>query len=271
LQHHIREAERANRAFWDEVAPVHLRSYGIEGLLAGKSRIDGIQRRELYPISGKRLLHLQCHIGTDTLSLALDGARVTGVDFSPESLAIARDLAQRMGIAAEFIEASVLALPGPIAEQYDIVYTSKGVLCWIGDIDAWARGIAQLLIPGGTFYILEGHPALFMFDDTQAGELRIKYPYFHRDDPVHFDDEHPDYSDATYIPKHKTYEWNWTLGDIVNALVRHGLEIELLNEHDRLFYKGMPGMVAVDEEWWVLPEYEGMIPLSFSLRARKRE
>jgi len=262
-------AEGANRLHWDEVAPVHLKSYGIEGLLAGVSRIDGIQQRELYPVAGKDLIHLQCHIGTDTLSLALDGARVTGVDFSGASLAIARELAGKMRILAEFIEANVLDLMPRVTRKYDIVYTSKGVLCWIRDIEKWAETIAFLLKDGGVFYIFESHPLSCIFDDTQAGAPRVKYAYFHRDEPLHFDDEHPDYSDSSYVPVNKTYEWIWTLADVVGALLRHGLRIELLNEHHRAFHPALPGMVETSDGWWELPGYEGMIPFSFSLRARK--
>ena len=152
-------AEATNQAHWDEVASVHLKSYGIEGLLNGVSRIDSIQKREFYPISGKDLIHLQCHIGTDTISLALDGANVTGVDFSGESIKIAKDLAARVQsrtgrtFKAEFYQANVLDLKSVTSQKYDIVYTSKGVLCWIRDIRLWADTVSYLLRPGGVFYL----------------------------------------------------------------------------------------------------------------------
>ena len=261
--------EDANQAHWDEVAPVHFRSYGIEGLLAGISRIDSIQKRELYPVSGLDLIHLQCHIGTDTLSLALDGATVTGVDFSGKSIAMARELAARMGIKAEFIQANVLELAPLVSKKYDVVYTSKGVLCWISDIDKWAQTISRLLRNNGTFYILESHPMVSMLDDSTEGIPPIKYPYFHQTEPIYFADAHSDYSDSSYIPKNKTYEWTWSLSDIVNSLIRHGLRIELLNEHDRLFHRAFPDMTRTEDDWWMLKGLEGKVPLSFSLRARK--
>jgi SAM-dependent methyltransferase len=262
-------AENANRLHWDEIAPVHLKSYGIDRLLAGVSCIDEIQKREFYPVAGKDLIHLQCHIGTDTLSLALDGARVTGVDFSGASIAIARELAAKMRIPAEFIEANVLDLIPQVSRKYDIVYTSKGVLCWIRDIEKWADVIASLLKDHGVFYMLESHPLSCMFDDTKEGEPRIRYSYFHRDAPLHFDDEHPDYSDSSYVPVNKTYEWIWSLSDVVGALLRRGLRLELLNEHDRAFHRALPGMSETSDGWLELPGYEGMIPFTFSLRARK--
>ena len=258
-----------NRAHWDEIAPIHLKAYRVDTLLSGVSLIDPIQKSEFYPIQGKSLLHLQCHIGTDSLSLALDGAKVTGVDFSPQSVKIARELAQKINIPAEFIVADVLDLSKADLGSYDIVYTSKGVLCWISDIDKWAGTVSSHLKDGGVFYIFETHPTLLMFDDTQPGRFEIRYPYFHRSEPIHFDDDHPDYADTSYIPRNKTYEWQWSLSDILNALVRHGLTIEFLNEHDQCFYQALPDMTQTSEGWWILKGYEGMIPMAFSLLARK--
>jgi SAM-dependent methyltransferase len=262
-------AERTNRDHWDEIASIHLRSYDIDGLLNGISGIDKIQKRELYPVEGKDLIHLQCHIGTDTLSLALDGAKVTGVDFSSKSIEIARQLAARMNLEADFIEANVLDLKGLISKKYDIVYTSKGVLCWIRDLDRWAETISYLLKEGGCFYILETHPMVLMFDDTLESDLQIKYPYFHQDEPTHFDDDHPDYADKTYVPRNKTYEWTWSLSEIVNALIRNGLKIELLKEYDELFYEAFPKMGKSSDNWFFLEKYKGMVPLTFTLLARK--
>jgi ubiquinone/menaquinone biosynthesis C-methylase UbiE len=264
------DAEAANRAHWDEIAPIHLESYGIEGLLAGVSRIDEIQKGELYPVKGKDIIHLQCHIGTDTLSLALDGANVTGIDFSSKSIVIAKELATKMKLSVEFYEANVLELNEIISTKYDIVYTSKGVLPWISDIEKWAETIAFLLKENGIFYIMEIHPVAYMFDDTKEGDLEIKYPYFHQKEPIHFNDDYPDYSDSSYIPVNKTYEWMWSLSDIVNSLIRNGLKIEMINEYDKSFYKALPGMTVIENDWWILKKYKGMIPLTFTLLARKQ-
>jgi ubiquinone/menaquinone biosynthesis C-methylase UbiE len=263
------KAEDTNRAHWDEVAPIHLKSYGIDGLMAGISRIDAVQKNEFYPVRGKDLIHLQCHIGTDTLSLAIDGANVTGVDFSAKSIAIARELAAKMHIPAEFIVANVLELKGMTSRKYDIVYTSKGVLPWISDIGRWGETVSDLLKENGVFYILESHPAFYIFEDSTADDLQIRYPYFHQKEPIHFADDHPDYSDSSYIPVNKTYEWMWTLSDIMNALIQSGLTIEMLNEYGRYYYQALPGMTRTEDGWWELGKYRGMIPLTFSLRARK--
>lgn len=262
--------EEANRAHWDEIAPVHLKSYKIDGLLAGVSKIDDIQKQELNPITGKDLIHLQCHIGTDTLSLALDGAHVTGVDFSEQSLEIARALCQQLNLNVEFILANVLELQVLITRKFDIVYTSMGALCWISDIEKWAETVAFLLKPGGTFYVMDTHPFFNIYDQDNNGELEIKYPYFSQPEPLHFEDNFPDYADHTYIPNTKTYEWTWSLSEIVNALIKNGLEIEFIHEYDKLFFQAYPDMVEVDDGWWVFEHLRGKIPLTFSLRARKK-
>ncbi len=265
-----KEAERINRAHWDEIAPVHLKSYGIDDLLSGVSRIDNIQKQELYPVKGKDLIHLQCHIGTDTISLSFDGANVTGVDFSSESIKIAKELSLKLHTNTKFIEANVLDLKEITTTTYDVVYTSKGILSWISDINRWAETIAFLLKEDGIFYIMEIHPVLYMFDDTNTDDLKIKYSYFNHNNPIHFDDDHPDYSDSTYIPTNKTYEWIWSLSDVINALIHNGLIIEMINEYYRLFYQALPEMVLTEDGWWILPKYNGMIPLMFTLRARKK-
>jgi hypothetical protein len=167
------------------------------------------------------------------------------VAFSSKSIAIARELAATMELAAEFIEANVLDLRGIVTRKYDVVCTSKRVLCWIGNIRAWARTVASLL-RDGVFYMLEGHALVSMFDDDD-----------------------PDYEDGSYVPVNKTFEWTWSISDVVNALIGRGLSIELLDEHDRTFHRALPGMTRAPDGWWVLRGHQGMIPRSFSLRARK--
>ena len=174
-----------------------------------------------------------------------------------------------MNLKADFIVANVLELQSIVFHRYDVVYTSKGVLCWISEIDKWAETVAYLLKEGGIFYILETHPLVTMYDDAIGDHLQIRYPYFHQSEPIHFDDDHADYSDSTYIPKNKTYEWTWSLSDVVNALIRHGLRIEFLNEHDRLFHNAFPGMVQTQDGWWILEKYKGKVPFTFSLGAGK--
>ena len=266
------EAEKLNKIFWDEIAPIHEKSYDIKSLKNKISQIDEIQKNEFYPIKNKSLLHLQCHIGTDSISLALDGANVTAVDFSEKSIEIAKKLNNKIGTGIRFIVSSVFDLKNKLNEKFDIVYTSMGVLCWISDIRKWAEIISYYLKKDGIFYIMETHPIKNIFDDTVENDLKVKHSYFNQNEPVCFDDDWPDYSDysdQTYVPKNKSYEWTWSLSDIIKALIENGLQIELLNEYDKLFFKGFKGMVEDKNGWWYLEKYKGKIPYTFSLRARK--
>jgi len=264
------QAEQTNRALWDEVAPVHYKAYQeVEILRGGGSALEKIELDEIGEVSGKTLLHLQCHIGTDTLSWARQGAIVTGVDFSPESLAHARRLGQELGLAATFVQSSVYDLRDALDGQFDIVYTSRGVLCWLRDLNEWARVIAHFLKPGGIFYIMETHPISYIFEETQPGVLAIANRYFHQAKPTLWDEPYPDYADGDYIPQHPSYEWEWSLSDIFNGLLKAGLVIESYNEYERIFFKRFPGMLEGPEGWYTLPQYAGKLPLLFTLKASK--
>lgn len=258
-----------NNLFWNEVAPVHVKSYNIEKLKDKKSLLSSIELDDLGDMKNKKLLHLQCHIGTDSISLSYEGAKVTGVDFSKESIDAAKKLAKELNTDINFIESNIYDIEKKLEEKFDIVFTSKGVLCWLKNIKEWGRLIAKYLKIGGFFYIMEIHPFKYMLDDTLTDEVKIKYSYFHKDNPVCFDDEYPDYSEKNYIPKSPTYEWNWSLSDILNALISSGLRIEFVREYDRLFYNGLPGMVRDKDGWWFLPKYKGMLPLTYTIKATK--
>jgi len=263
----IADPEEQNMAFWNEVAPVHYRSYDIASLRKGHSLIDNVLRRELYPVAGKSIVHLQCHIGTDTLSLAMDGATVTGVDFSHDSLAIARTLAQELGLPVRFVEANVLNLTEVLRETFDLVYTTKGVLCWIRDLGRWGEVIAHLLKPGGLLYLMDGHPFLPMLGATAHAPEQTDF-YFHDTEPARYSGG-VDYADPTYVSTNGTCEWAWTFADIVNALVQNDLRLLFLHEHDGLFFNGLPGMELDDNGWWHLKGAKGRLPLTFSLMAQK--
>ena len=265
-------AERDNRAYWDEIAPVHARAYReVDLLRRGEPVLDKIELREVGEVEGKTLLHLQCHIGTDTLAWARRGAIVTGVDFSPQSITLAQQLQEELGLEATFICTNIYELSGVLDQSFDIVYTSRGVLCWLRDLEEWARIIAHFLKPGGTFYIMESHPICHTLGRGDDGELRITYPYFHSPAPTVWDDMDGDYADGDYVPQHPSYEWQWSLSDIVGALLGAGLRIELFNEYERLFFKLFPGMQEGPARWYRLPEYAGKLPLLFTLRARRAD
>jgi ubiquinone/menaquinone biosynthesis C-methylase UbiE len=262
------QAEEINRKHWDEVAPVHGRSYDLESLLNGGHHLDAVQVSELGNISGKKLLHLQCHIGTDTLSLARLGAEVTGIDISGESLKVALELAGKTGLQARFIQTPLLDLPLKLNETFDIVYTSIGVLCWVSDIEKWAGIVSRYLKPGGTFYLMESHPFLNVFDDEIRG-LHVKHPYFTNGRPIDWPGNWPDYSDGNYIVKNPTREFLWTISDVHNSLVNAGLTIEYIHEFNFIHWKALESMEKCDDGFWRLPEHLNKIPILFSLKARR--
>lgn len=263
--------EETNKNLWNELTDVHIKSYGIDKFKNGKSSIDQIQLNEIGDVRGKSLLHLQCHFGLDTLSWAREGAIVTGVDFSEKSIAYANQLKEELNIKAKFICCNIYDLKSLLDERFDIVYTSQGVLCWLKNLNEWAKLIHHFLRPGGIFYIMEGHPITHIFNDERRGKLEIIYPYFHSKEPTKWDDDYPDYSDETYIPKNPSYEWLWSISDIINSLIKAGLQIEFIHEFDKLFYKGFPDMECDKNGWWYFPDYIDQIPLIFTLRAKKEE
>ncbi len=261
-----------NLRWWNEVTPVHVKSYGthfvgVEEFLSGRTALDPLEIDEIGPVSGKSLLHLQCHFGLDTLSWAREGATVTGIDFSEEAIQTAQKLAERAALTAHFIQSDLYELPFNLDGQFDVVYTSRGVLNWLDNIERWAEIIRHFLKPGGIFYLMEIHPFLFTLDLDEKGRPAIVEPYFHSNEPLLCESGDPDYADETFYPKSQTWEWGWSLGDVINALVKAGLRIEFLHELPWSFYKALPNMEEVETGRWTLPGFEGKLPLTYSLRA----
>jgi SAM-dependent methyltransferase len=223
-----------NQAMWNELAPLHAASdfYDVESFLQGKGTLGDLELAEVGDVTGKRLLHLMCHIGLDTLSWVREGAQVTGVDFSDQAIGIARDLAKRTNTEAEFVVCDVLAAADHLNDTYDVVFLSKGVLMWIADLDAWAATCARLLRPGGVLYVLDYHPlALALSEsDSAEGRLTLHGSYFGRPEPaVVVKDGSYAVSDAG-LTHQESREWTHTLGEVVTALVGAGIAIEFLHE-----------------------------------------
>ncbi|MDD3627143.1 MAG: class I SAM-dependent methyltransferase [bacterium] len=271
MKDELKKAEEGNKKFWDEVTPVHYKSYNVDEFRSGKSTLDSIQLKDLGNVKGKKLLHLQCHFGLDTLSWVREGAAATGVDFSEKSIKLANRIKAEVGLSAEFICCNIYDLKKHLdkKDEFDIVYTSQGVLCWLKDLKALAELISYYLKPGGFFYIMEGHPFSMVFNNEKEGEMEIHYPYFHSDEPIIEEETYSDYSDRSYFPENPTFEWVWSLSDVFNSLINAGLTIIEFNEHDKLFYRAFPGMVKDEEGWWILPKFRGKIPLNFTLKCRK--
>jgi 2-polyprenyl-3-methyl-5-hydroxy-6-metoxy-1,4-benzoquinol methylase len=258
-----------NKAFWDHIAPVHHNSYAsIDELRSGGTGLDDIQLRELGDVHNKSVLHLQCHIGTDSISLERQGAHVTGVDFSTRSIEIAQQLNSELNATVAYICCDIYDLANHLDEKFDVVYTTQGVLTWLADIDRWGELVAHFLKPGGFLYLMDIHPIVYIFDNDTAHSLKIKFPYF-ASEPFFCQDEIADYSDPKHVSDHPTFEWIWTMSDIVNSLLKNNLSLAFLNEFHKLFYRGFTTMKKDGTGWWRLPRYDKKLPLMFTLKAVK--
>ena len=228
-------------------------------------------------VRGLSLLHLQCHFGLDTLSWARLGARVTGVDFSPPAIEMARGLARQSGTDARFVS-ELYDSPAVLDEQFDVVYTGIGALNWLPDIAGWVRVVAGFLRPGGRLYLVEGHPMLWALEDGRDdGRLVVSATYFETAEPNRWADG-VDYADpSATLQNSVTYEWNHGLGEIVTALIEAGMAIAWLHEHQTVYWKALPHMTAASgsADWdardvWGLPgEQRESLPLMYSILARR--
>jgi SAM-dependent methyltransferase len=269
------EARAANLANWNERVALHEQAYGLEayddpGHLSEVVRHDLAALARFVPggsVRGLEVCHLQCHIGTDTLSLARAGATVTGVDFSAEALAAAGRLARRLGLDATWVLSDALDARAAVDGDFDLVYTSIGAICWLDDLDRWAAQIAGLLRPGGLFYIRDGHPALYALDE-HAEDLRIRYRYFPNGRAQQWDEETTYVGEGT-LSASRTYEWPHPLSEIVNAVIGAGLQLVRLDEDTTLPWRFSDRMVEV-EGGFAWPESErDRVPCTFTVIARR--
>jgi len=269
----------ANRANWSERVAGHWipDGYDAPGFVDDRDRISDVvafDRSYLGDIEGRSLLHLQCHFGMDTLSLARLGAVVTGIDFSDEAIAAARRLSDESGTPGRFVETELYLTPEAFeGQEFDIVYTGVGAINWLPDIDRWGEVVATMLKPGGMFYMRECHPVAwslrFPIEDPQDETLVMEHPYFEVPDPISWDLEVGDVGTAV-IRNTRVYEWNHGIGEIMGALTSHGLVIDLYEEHRFLEWQGQHHMVQCDDGRWRLPDHQrDLVPLMYSLRARK--
>lgn len=273
------EHREANRANWNDRARIHSRSkfYDVDGFVRGdrKMWLHPLEVIEMGDVTGKSLCHLQCHLGIETISWArLGAARVVGLDFSGDALATARSIAERTGLSdrARFVEADVhdaaLALAGEA--PFDVVYVSLGAICWLPSITRWAEIVAALLRPGGQLYVREVHPMLNAVYEKD-GALLVDAPYFERPEPTRWDDGVTYTEGRPKVEHTTTYEWSHGLGEIVSALLHAGLTLELLHEQKDAEFQPLASMVETSPGLWQLPpETRDRVPLTFSLRARKR-
>jgi SAM-dependent methyltransferase len=271
----VEESLRVNRANWDERAPAHAASpdYAVERFVEDPGFLSDVVRFDLPRLGEVRGLdgvHLQCHIGTDTLSLARLGARMTGLDFSPASIAEARRLAERAGPHVDFVEGAVDDAPRLLGtERFDLVFTGIGALGWLPRIRDWAHVVRALLRPGGRLFIREGHPVLWALSDAEPdGRLVLDHPYVETVQPLVWDEP------GTYVQTDReftatvTHEWNHGLGEIVTALLDEGLVVTMLVEHDSVPWEALPGMMErLDGGEWRLADRPERLPHTYTLQA----
>lgn len=263
-----------NRVNWDERAEPHARSvsYAVEQFVTDSHYLSEVVRFDKPRLGDVKDLvgvHLQCHIGTDTLSLHRLGARMTGLDFSGPALAQARELAARTGAEIEYVQAPVYdALDVLPAGRFDLVFTGIGALCWLPDIRRWAQVVAALLRPGGRLFLREGHPVLWSIDEDREDVLALRTPYFEHAEPTIFDDPGTYVETDHQFTQTRSASWNHGLGEIVTALLDAGLQITMLVEHDSVPWDALPNrMEAIGGGEFRLIDRPERLPHSYTLQA----
>ncbi len=271
----MEDYQAVNRASWDERVPAHAASadYALERFIADPAHLSDVVRYDLPRLGdlrGLRGIHLQCHIGTDTISLARLGASMTGVDFSGPAVAQARALAERTGADAVFVESDVYEAAQAVSHQsFDLVFTGIGALCWLPSVSRWAQVVASLLRPGGRLFIREGHPMLWTLQDRRDdGLLVVESPYFEREEPEVLVDGGTYVSTDAVFEHNVTHSWNHGLGEIVTSLLDAGLAITALAEHDSVPWVALPGMMEeIGGGEWRLADRPWRLPHSYTLQA----
>lgn len=266
-----------NRANWDERAPAHASSpdYNLKRFIDDPASISDVvqfDRTLLGEVRGLIGVHLQCHIGTDTIALSRLGARMTGLDFSPAAIEQARALVAKSGDSVIFVESDVYDAASALGgERFDLVFTGIGALCWLPSVSRWAATVAALLKPGGRLFIREGHPMLWSLTDARPdGLLVVDLPYFERDEPSVWEDGGTYVETDVVFTANTTHEWNHGLGEIVTALISEGLEITGLVEHDSVPWEALPGQMTRDDQGeWRLTDRPWRLAASYTLQAVK--
>ena len=267
-----------NLANWEQRAPAHAASpdYGFDRFIADPEYLSDVvafDRPRLGDLGGLRGVHLQCHIGTDTLSLARLGARMRGLDFSPAALVEARRLAAATGTDIDYVESDVYDARAALgADDFDFVFTGIGAICWLPSINRWAAVVAELLKPGGRLFIREGHPMLWSLEAERAdGLLAVHYPYFETEQAI------VEESTSTYVEtdvvftQKATHSWNHGIGEVITALLDAGMEITGFVEHDSVPWEALPGqMEQIDLKEWRIADRPERVAHSYTLQAVKR-
>lgn len=255
-----------NKALWNDKVDIHYASdfYDVKGFLEGKSSLNPIELELMGDISSLRILHLQCHFGQDTISMARLGAQVVGVDLSDKAIAQAQSLAKECEVDATFICCNIYDLPQHLGDEFDIVFTSYGTIGWLPDMDRWGKIISRYLKPGGRFIFAEFHPVMWMFDDSFKD---IAYSYFNTGAIEEI--EEGTYAEKEANIKHESICWNHSISDVVNALIKNKLSIQQFNEYDYSPYDCFQNMVTVGPHQYRIKDLDNKLPIVYAIEAMK--
>ncbi len=258
---------QANRRLWNQRTAVHKDSafYNLAGFRNGESALTPIELSEMGDVRNKKMLHLQCHFGMDSLDWARRGADVTGVDLSDAAIDEAKKLNTEMSLNARFICCNIYDLKNHLIDPFEIVFTSYGVVGWLPDLDKWAAIISHFLKPAGVFYMAEFHPVVWMFDEEFT---HVKYFYDNRE--VIVSENEGTYTDRNADIKGKEYSWNHSISEVLNALIKAGLKIELFNEYMYSPYPCFSNIVESEKGKWHVKGMVGKLPMVYSIRAVKQ-
>ena len=256
-----------NRQSWNKKTDIHLKSkfYDLEGFLKGKTSLNDIELDLLGDIKGKSILHLQCHFGQDTISLSRLGAKVTGVDLSDKAIENAKQIAKKTSANTTFICCDLYDLPKYVKKQFDIVFTSYGTIGWLPDLNKWSEIISGFLKPNGQFVFVEFHPVVWMFDDNFE---KIGYNYFNTGAII--ETESGTYADKTADINQEYVMWNHSLSEVVNNLIKNGLEINLFNEYDYSPYNCFNETIRIGQKRYRIKHLENKIPMVYAIIATKK-
>lgn len=256
-----------NRNAWNNKVESHVNSdfYNMKGFLAGETSLNSIELEMLGDIEGKSVLHLQCHFGQDTLSLARMGAEVTGVDLSDVGIEKAKQLNQDLGLDAKFICCDIYDLPNHLEEKYDIVFTTYGTIGWFPDLDKWAALISRYLKPEGKFIFVDFHPFVWMYDSDFT---KFEYSYFKKEAIV--ETETGTYADKEAELTQTTVGWNHGISEVVNSLIKNGIQISALDEYDYSPYNCFKNMVEFEPKKYRIINFEDKLPLVYSIEGLKK-
>lgn len=255
-----------NKATWNKKVAVHAKSelYNLKAFINDTNSLKSYELQALDDVKRKSLLHLQCHFGQDTLSWSRLGAQCVGVDLSDEGIKLAKQLNAELQLNAKFVCCNVLDTSKHVNEIFDIVFTSYGVIGWLPDLKPWGKMIAERLKTGGTFYMVEFHPIVWMFDYLENKPI-MKYGYMQ--DKAIYEEYEGTYANTDSKMVSKEYGWNHGLSEVVNALTEDGLHIEYLNEHDESPYNVLPNLIETDSGMFVTKDK--LYPLIFEIKASK--